>query len=231
VRGTNPAGSAGRVDANLVIGPWVHDDQPGWTAKDADLHLDLIGAAQGFVRHSTAVDYDAAVGNRRLVEEIAAHPRLLPAFVLGPLESGEHGPVESLPGQLADCGVRAVWIYPRRHGWSLVGPEAASLLELLEGLEQSVWVDLAETEWSEVAVTAKTHPGLRLVVAGIGYRMLRPAMATLTQCPGVSVDTSYLASGGGLELLVQRLGASRVVAGSGAPVGAFCSSVGCSTML
>ena len=209
---------ATRVDTNLVVGPWVTDDQPAWTAGDVEQHLDLVGASHGVVRHSTAIEYDAADGNARLLAEIADHPRLVPAFVLGPLGTGEHGSAEGLAKRLASDDVRAVWLYPQRHGWGLAGPESASLLDVLDAAGIPVFVDLAETLWAEIAAVAGRYPTLDLVVSGIGYRMFRQAVATLDAHPNVRVDTSYLAAGGGCELLVGRYGAARVIAGSGAPV-------------
>ena len=207
-----------RADLNVVVGPWATDAHAGWRADDAEGHLDRFGASIALVRHSFAVQYDAAEGNRRLLAEIAGSPRLLPAFVLGPLESGEHGPAELLPASLTAAGVRAVWLYPRRHGWDTSGPEATLLLGTLRRCGLPVFIDLDETDWRGLADLAAALPDLDIVVTGLGYRSLRQALPVLDRHPRLNVDLSYTAALDGIELLVGRYGADRVLLGTGAPI-------------
>lgn len=204
-----------RVDTNLIVGPWIVPDQPDWTAADAVAHLDRVGAEYGWVRHSHALTFDAATGNRRLLEAIAGEPRLLPSFVLGPLGTGEHSTVAET---LRAHDVRSVWVYPRKHGWPLAGLAIGSLLDLLAELDLPLFVDLDETDWPSVGTAATRRPDLTVVVCGIGYRANREALAVLDAHPNVRVDTSLLSAAGSLELLTRRYGADRLVHGSGAPV-------------
>lgn len=206
-----------RVDVNLILGPWPTDAHAEWGAGEAERHLDRFGAAAGLVRSSVALEYDAAEGNRRLLDAVRAHPRLLPAVVLGPLESGEHGLPSRLPASLEESGARAVWPYPCKHGWQVTGLEAASLLAELRGAALPIFVELDELDWSGIDHLAAALPDVDIVVAGIGYRTLRQALPVLDRRPRVCVDLSYTASLDGIELLVRRYGANRVLLGTGAP--------------
>jgi predicted TIM-barrel fold metal-dependent hydrolase len=206
------------TDLNVVVGPWPTDDHGAWSPQDAEGHLDRFGAARALVRHSVSIEYDAAEGNRRLLQEVRGHDRLVPAVVLGPLESGEHGDSDDLPDRLRCAGVGGVWLYPRRHGWSLHGPEADLLLRTLRRCGLPVLVELDELDWTGIDALAAAMPDTDIVVAGIGYRTLRQALPVLDRRPRVHVDLSYLAALDGLELLAARVGAHRVVLGTGAPV-------------
>ncbi|WDZ82663.1 amidohydrolase family protein [Micromonospora cathayae] len=207
------------VDVNVTVGPWPTDDHEQWSTGDVSAHCDRFGLAAVVVRHSVAVRYDPAEGNRRLAAELAAaaDPRLLPGYVLGPLDSGEHGAPADLPERLRADGVRAVWLFPRSHGWSLAGPEARSLLGALRRAGLPVLVELDEVDWSEVDELAAAAPELNVVVCGVGYRSLRQLVSVLDRRPSVHVDLSFLASQDGLELLVGRYGPGRLLWASGAP--------------
>jgi predicted TIM-barrel fold metal-dependent hydrolase len=200
-----------RVDANVVVGPWPSDASESWTADDVERHLDRFGLSFGLVRSALAVTYDAPSGNASLLKEVEGHPRLLPSFVLGPLDCGEHGPD-------AVAGAKAIWLLPARHGWSITGPEAGSLQDVLRRAGLPVFVDLEETDWASIDALCAALPSVDVVVAGIGYRTLRQAFPVMDRHPRLHVDLSYLAALDGLELFVSRYGAGRVLLGTGAPV-------------
>ncbi|MBB5791192.1 amidohydrolase family protein [Jiangella mangrovi] len=204
-------GGSMRVDANVVVGPWPSDASASWTVDDVERHLDRFGLSAALVRSALAVTYDAALGNAALLADVEGHPRLLPSFVLGPLDCGEHGadPV---------AGAKAIWLLPARHGWSLTGPEAGSLQDVLRRAGLPVFIDLEETDWSAIDALCAALPSVDVVVAGIGYRTLRQAFPVMDRRPRLHVDLSYLAALDGLELFVSRYGASRVLLGTGAPV-------------
>ncbi|WP_176986523.1 amidohydrolase family protein [Jiangella alba] len=199
-----------RIDANVVVGPWPSDASASWSVADVSRHLDRFGLSHAVVRSAEAVTYDAASGNASLLAAVASEPQLLPAFVLGPLDAGEHGPLPA--------AVRAVWLLPARHGWSLTGPEAGSLQDVLRRAGLPVFVDLEETDWSGIDALCAALPSVDVVVCGIGYRTLRQALPVLDRHPRLHVDLSYLAALDGLELLAARYGASRLLFGTGAPV-------------
>lgn len=200
-----------RIDANVVVGPWPSDASASWAVGDVERHLDRFGLSGALVRSALAVTYDAASGNASLLAAVAGHPRLLPSFVLGPLDCGEFGADPA-------AGARAIWLLPARHGWSLTGPEAGSLQDVLRRAGLPVFIELDETDWAGVDALCEALPSVDVVVTGIGYRTLRQAFPVLDRRPRLHVDLSYLAALDGLELFVARYGAGRVLLGTGAPV-------------
>lgn len=206
------------IDTSVVLGPWADGTAPAWTVPTVLEHLDRHGAQFASVRSTWSLHYDPAYGNRRLVETIGAEERLIPSFVLGPLESGEFGPADGLGARLRERGARSVWLCPARHGWSLRGREAQRLLGAVEESRLPVFLELDDAPWSDIDELCARLPETDIVLSAVGYRGLRPLLATMAEHPRLHVDLSYLGSMGGLELLASRFGAERIVLGTGAPL-------------
>jgi predicted TIM-barrel fold metal-dependent hydrolase len=205
-------------DSNVILGSWPTDQAPTLSVPGLLAEMDRLGIGEALVRHADAVNYDPAIGNTALLAAVAEQPRLRPAFVVGPLDCGEHGGPAGLADQLTAHRVSAAWIYPTRHGWQVAGPEATTLLGELRRAGLPLFVDLDECGWSDIDVLARNLPDVDIVVCGIGYRTLRQAFAVLGEHPRVRLDTSFLSAHNGLELIAARFGVDRLVFGSGAPV-------------
>jgi predicted TIM-barrel fold metal-dependent hydrolase len=205
------------IDVNAAIGPWPNGDSEALDVGSLTARLDALGIGSALVYHTVAATYDAASGNRRLLEEIAGAPRLLPCFVLDPLESGEHGDPATLGDRLARDGVRAVRVLPRDHAWSLGGREALLLAETAAKAGLPLFVDLPQTDWADVDAVLSAVGSLRLVVCRAGYRDLRRLLPLLDTHPGLHCDLSYFSAHDGVEEIVERFGHDRLVFGTGMP--------------
>lgn len=215
------------VDVNAAIGPWPHGNAPELDAASLVAWMDRLGIERALVHHSTAWLYDPATGNRRLLREIADEPRLLPCFVLGPLETGEFGDPADLHGALASAGVRAVRVYPRDHGWTLAGGESELLFRTVTDAGLPVLVDLAQTDWRSVSALAAREPTLRIVVCSVGYRELRVLLPLLDRYPNLACDLSYFAAHQGVEVVVRKFGAGRLLFATGMPGAEPAGAVAC----
>src|SRR5688500_6153965 len=82
--------AASLFDANVLLGPLrrqspaAPQDVPGLVGA-----LDAYGVQRALVTHTLAKWHHPTIGNRRLLEEIAGHPRLIPCWVLLPAATGE----------------------------------------------------------------------------------------------------------------------------------------------
>jgi predicted TIM-barrel fold metal-dependent hydrolase len=205
------------IDVNAAIGPWPHGDCEGLDVASLTARLDALGIDSALVYHTVAATYDAARGNARLLAEIRGAPRLVPCFVLGPLETGEHGDPATLGERLAADSVRAVRALPRNHAWSLAGREARLLAETVAAAGLPVFVDLAQTDWSDIDSLASAVPSLQIVVCRVGYRDLRRLLPLLERHAGLRCDLSYFAAHDGVEEITARFGAERLLFGTGMP--------------
>lgn len=204
-----------RIDTGVIIGPWPDGTAPSWTVGDTLDHLDRYGIQYAAVRSTWARFYDPSVGNDRLVDEISREPRLLPSFLLSPLDS--ETPAE-LSSRLRDNGVCSVWLSPARHVWSPIGAEAEPLMTGIEHAGVPVFLELADVTWVEVDAICSRLPDTDIVLSAVGYRGLRQMIAAMDRHPRLHIDNAYLGTMGGLEALVSRFGATRVLLGSGAPL-------------
>jgi predicted TIM-barrel fold metal-dependent hydrolase len=205
------------IDVNAAIGPWPHGDCESLDVASLTARLEALGIGTALVYHTVAATYDAATGNRRLLEEVAGAPHLIPCFVLDPLESGEHGDPATLGDRLARDGVRAVRVLPRDHAWSLGGREALLLAETAAAAGLPLFVDLAQTDWAEVDAVLSAVASLRIVVCRAGYRDLRRLLPLLELHPGLHCDLSYFSAHDGVEEIVERFGPGRILFGTGMP--------------
>jgi len=205
------------IDVNAALGPWPHGDCEALDVPSLLARLDALGVGRAVVYHTVAATYDAAIGNARLLAEIAGQDRLVPCFVLGPLETGEHGDAATLAARLENQGVRAVRVLPRDHAWSLGSREAHLLGETLAAAGLPIFVDLVQTGWDEVDALASLVPSLHIVVCRVGYRELRRLLPLLDRHHNLYCDLSYFAAHDGVEEIAARFGAARLLFGTGMP--------------
>lgn len=206
------------LDVNALVGSWPADEAPSHTAETLLATLDALGIERAVVRHSHAIHYDAATGNSLLMTAISGHERLLPGYVVGPLDCDEHGGTAGFTAELDRNRVVALWLYPRSHGWSLRGPEARTLIEQLASAKRPVMIELDETDWSDIDGLAEALPEIDIIVCAVGYRTLRQAFAVMLKRPRVRLDTCYLSANDAIEIIEERFGPDRLVFGTSTPI-------------
>lgn len=202
-------------DVNAMVGPTPIGPECDCLALLATMRK--YGISQALVAHSYAWRHDPAVGNSLLVKELAQYPDLHPCWVVDPWVWEPFQPPEDFVAQTREARVSAFRIYPDDHGYDFLGHDADHMIGHLEAFGAPVLVDAGQASWLAIEEVARRHPALALVVTQTGYRTLRAVAGALERHPGVYVDLSYLGSHAGLEWLVTRFGASRILFGSGFP--------------
>ncbi|NUR85890.1 MAG: amidohydrolase family protein [Nonomuraea sp.] len=203
------------VDADAMLGRHPRRDVGGGTVEELLSALDRVGIAEAVAGSMTAWLHDPQRGNAQLLELLKDQPRLHPCWVMLPDSCGELG--EDFAEEAVAKGVRAVRAFPRDHGYPLGGAEAGAVLRSLAAAGLPLLVDAPQVDWPTVESVAGAHPGLRIVVGAIGYRMLRQIAGVLDRHANVYLGTADLSSHCGLEWLVSRYGARRIVFGTGQP--------------
>ena len=206
-------------DANCAIGTWptarpLYETVDGLLAEMARLGID-----RALISHTLGRHYDPPQANGLLMGEIAGHDCLSPCWTLLPTSCGEMGTLAELLQALAAAGVRAVRLYPRDHSYTLDDWQCGDLLAALSQRRYVVLLDLDQTHWSEVERLCRAYPGLSVVLTQTGYRQLRPLFAALDRCPNLYVDLSNLTTFLGVEEVLAGYGSSRLLFGTGLPVG------------
>jgi predicted TIM-barrel fold metal-dependent hydrolase len=192
---------------------------PGGTLDVAALTAELAraGIARALAHHGVARDYDPAVGNELLLQEVAAAPSLVPCATLLPPSTGELAPLEALLPALIASGVRAVRLYPRSHNFSLAEWCSGALLDALERRQLPLSLDLAETDWEAIHQLCRAHPRLPVMVTRVNYRQERYLYPLWELHQNLHVEISLFQAHRALEEAVLRFGPQRLLFGTGLP--------------
>jgi hypothetical protein len=215
-------------DASAYIGDWATERLAFSTPPALLAEMDRLGIAKALVCHTLAWQNSPALGNARLMAEIAGQPRLEPAWVVMPGEP-EGGP-DALCQQLAANNVRAVRLCPRDHVYPLNPWMTGDLLSALAHRRYLVLLDVDQvvlptglfdvdpSGWNQIAWLAETCPDLTLLLTRVGYRALRVLLPLMRRNPNLFLDLSYFATHQGVETIVAELGAERLVFGTSQPL-------------
>ena len=220
-------GTAGLAfwDCHAAIGRWTLPP-PAGALDPAGLRAELAhaGIAGALVHHGLGRDYDAAVGNEALLRELAEAPAagdgeaaLVPCVTLLPTHTEElPPPAEHLPA-LIRAGVRGARLYPKTQNFSLEEWCAGELFAAVERHRLPVSVDLAETDWNTIHRVCAAHPALPLIVTRVNYRHERFLYALFKEHAALRVEISFFQGHRGIEEVVERFGAQRLLFGTGLP--------------
>jgi predicted TIM-barrel fold metal-dependent hydrolase len=209
------------VDGHTCVGTRPEDDRDlGATALGRAMARHDI--ADALVTHFAAIRYDARDGNDQTLalcaEAQGTLTRLHPVAVV---HAGMHVGVDDEIHRCARAGCVAVRLTPSQQGWS---PAAASFDAALWAIRSPVAaadlpVIVEVGAIGEATTVARAAEGLdlTLVLSNVSYPLLGEAIAVLEQHPGMCLEACRLVTPGVVELLVDHVGAQRLIFGSGAP--------------
>ncbi len=208
-------------------------DALAWVGYPARSHVswpDAIAAAdaleagpihRALLSHTAGMLHDPIAGNRMLAEVLQALP-------------GCHGVMSLLPGTLQPdwdirahidvcfrAGMRAARLLPKLHRYTLKTPGMQELFEALAVRRIPLFLPIGQTSWDELGAIALAYPKLNILAESAGhheYLNMRAALPWLEKVSNVFVPTNRQFLAGGIELLVERLGAHRVLFASGQPI-------------
>ncbi|RKY74301.1 MAG: hypothetical protein DRQ14_02605 [Candidatus Latescibacterota bacterium] len=205
-------------DANAMVGRWPTEKLAFHDLEGMLTTMDRLGIDEALVWHSLSRFYDPMEGNRKLMEEIGDHPRLHPCWVLVPPFTSDAGTVEEVMADMRKNGVRAVKFFPREHGFKLRSWNMGGLLEALERERVPVLLDADQVDPEEVHELCEAYPRLPVVLGRTGYREMRAIYALLAGHENFYVDISTFLLYRGLEEVVGKFGAGRLIFGTGMPI-------------
>ena len=108
-------------DANCRVGRFNRwSGREPATPEDLVQTMDHYGIDEALVLDNLAVEYHAVEGNARVLDATAGQPRLHPAWVGLPASSRELSPGCDLVVEMAERGVRALFVFPQQYHLSLI---------------------------------------------------------------------------------------------------------------
>lgn len=179
--------------------------------------FERYGIDKALMRYEFANSGIPREGNLELCEEIKENENLLPMWYVMPHHAGDFPAPEELIELMKANNVRAVAL----QGGCWVAGEwnCGELFTMLEKHKIPLLLPLARAAGGYVGVyeILKNHPGLRVILTGVGYTCLRDVYPMLSQFPNLYISTSTYKAFEGIEDTVERFGAERLIFGSGMP--------------
>lgn len=205
------------IDCNARIGRWSNPRPEQFTEIDDLLAAwDRVGIDGGLAHHAWAWEWSPARGNDALLEAIGPHERIRPCFVALPHATREVDPVLEFARRVRDAR-GAVRIFPGKHQWSVREWCAGALFDALQCAGVPLLVDIGEVDWEGIAAILAAHPRLRVIVLETFYRIDRRLYALMERHPSLHLEANTYGPFFGVEGIVERFGAGRLVFGTGVP--------------
>lgn len=206
-------------DSNCMIGRRTARE-PGeiWQVDRLLEDMAYFGIARALVFHALAKEYDPAVGNERLLEEIEGRKALWGCWVVLPPHTGEMEEPEALVRRMIRAGVKAVRVFPKLHSFPLDEWCCAPLWGALEARRVPVLIDKDQIEWSQVWELCRAHRDLPVILTSIGYREDRNLYPLFKAFDNLYVAISWYAVHLGIEAICRRFGAGRLLFGTRMPL-------------
>ena len=216
-------------DANCMLGRIIAPKQ-GFPLSVEDLLrvMDDFQIAEALVYHAMSKEYHPRDGNRVLLDEIARTRRLHPVWVVMPSHTGEFPAEGKLVEEMLAAGVKAARVFPHpdRHNFSLRHWGAEGLLRALQRSKIPLFVDQEEIDWDTVHELCGRYPGLPLVLTNVGYRVNRFLYPLWEKSGNLHIELSSYCGHRGIEEVVERFGAERLLFGTRLPYFTPGSAVG-----
>ncbi|MGE5531545.1 MAG: amidohydrolase family protein [Bacteroidota bacterium] len=205
-------------DCNCVIGTrqWRHRTSPE-TLDDYLNDFEYYDIMAALVHHAYAVEYAQDYGNRRLLDEIADHPQLMPEWVVVPHWASEMAPPDELVAEMLQLGVRASRIYPASHGFSVIPEICGPLLSALQDARIPLFVDVAQLELNATVKLAKQYPELPVILCGVAWASDRTIFARFHEVPNLHLETWAFQGHRAYERFVNEFGSERLLFGTDLP--------------
>lgn len=192
-----------------------------WKLEDLLDRMDRYGIGKALVWHSMSREYSPAVGNKMLLDEIKDHPELLPVWTVMHHHTGEMPEPEELINEMKKNGVRAVNMFPSMAdlGYSLAEWNCGELFGALEKYNVPLFLGLEQlASGNELYEICVNHPGLKIVLTNVNYRIDRNIYALFKKCGNLRMETYGYKVHSGIEEICSNFGADRLIFGSGMPV-------------
>ncbi|MBO3809393.1 MAG: amidohydrolase family protein [Candidatus Brockarchaeota archaeon] len=215
------------IDFNTYLGQWAFRRLCVRTASEALRQMDKNGIDIAVVSSLNSVLYiDPHDGNLELLQEVEQYgERFVPLAVLNPKYPGWENDLE----ECADHGFRGLRLYPQYHNYLLPDEECLRLVKKASEKNLAVsipvrlrdgrgrhWMDSArDIGLDELKQLAEKCPEAKIVVLEARGIVDSP----LINYPNVYFEVSRMnAAFGEIDRLIEQVGDSRVVFGSGFPL-------------
>jgi Predicted metal-dependent hydrolase of the TIM-barrel fold len=224
------------VDANIRLGPrleilaGLEGNQQRIDGKriTIDVVLETMrenNVEKAVVYNVLSYQYNAAYGNKLLLNEIRGHESLLPVIMLYPTHTNEMGGPEEIYKMLNENRIKGVLLYSGlyrdRAGGNYTADEwnMGDIYMLLEEMNMPVFTRVgADFTYDEINRLQSNHPRLQIILREVNLMANRNLYGLAEHCKNLYIETTDYKAFFGIEEFVNKFGPERLVFGSGYPV-------------
>lgn len=161
---------------------------------------------------------DAPFSNGKLYEACSRQPELSPCPVVVPNTAGDLPDESEQVAEAVARGAGAVWIRPKADYWIIAEWLSDRLFGALSDCRMPVYVSAEMLSLPDVADLAGRFGKMPIILAEVGYRLQRVLLPMLERFDNIHLCTGRnYRNYRGIEQIVERVGADRLLFGSGFP--------------
>jgi hypothetical protein len=213
-------------DANCQVGRYNFRVEGAPQGAVSELLSDMqeMGITYRLAHHAIAKENNVAIGNERLMGELAGQTQLAPCWAVTTWITGEGPAPEALIGQLHANDVKAVRFF--RHAYSMPMGEwsLGALWSALEWHRIPLLLDIGD-RWAtmdafqpdEVYAICHAHPNLPVILVKHRIRYNRQVYQLLDACPNLRIELSGYWHYRAVEEICGRFGPERLIFGTNWP--------------
>lgn len=211
----------GFLDVNLWLGrPRSPEFASGFDLSTLQGRLARYGIQGGVVSHLMTISYSPALGNEQLLNALEGTGLWAGITLVPEVFEDEQAGCRYLDNVITK-GARLARLFPKTHNFSLRSWCASALLRALADRRLPLAIWHTETSWEEIRALCEAYSELPVIVEGTPQKILyynRIFYPLLAQCANLRLELHNLVNYLGLEDIVARFGAQRLLFGSFMPI-------------
>lgn len=181
------------------------------------------GVSKALFVHTTAVFYDARMGNDSAVRVAReSGGLLLPVATLNPLQ---HRVMKEEIERRLQQGFRLFRFFPKWQGWQ---PRIAPFRDLVHFLNEKgapFLTDCSEVGWATEIAELVSDIRIPVILCDVREENLGEVLYAMKSVPNLYLETSCITQLDGYEFVASEVGVDRLIFGSGAPLHYFASAL------
>ena len=209
------------IDANTMFG--IHPRHSlDMSVERLMKDMDKYRVTAGLTLSTVGIFHDHTKGNAMTIETSKANKCFVPVATVNP--KAYFGSAADMQA-IRDQGFRIFKFHPDEQGWGIGSAAFGEILKQLSPLKSPIMLDTSHPgEPSEVGRMISDYPA-PVILCSISLDVFSEVLAVMSAHSNVMLETNELHVPGALKMLVDRVGADRIVYGSGAPRCSISSSL------
>jgi len=208
------------VDANTVFGSYPKR-KVDVSLENLLKTMDLNGVEKALTASLKGAFYSYEEGNKETLKACDMNKRLIPLATVDPRRFlGERSEIENLVKR----GFKGIRLFRDFQGYPLDYSPVIEVIESMEGLGLPLFIPCSEYGCITLLSRLTEDKDYPVIVLGCTYSLLSEFIVSARKNRNLYVETRLLTSSDAVEVLVEKIGASRLIFGSGIPLEYFQSS-------